>query len=149
MRTQLFVSFLLASCAIGCGDNQDEEGAKDLIGRIEEDEYRDWQRAPGFPGREGSSAPHGDSVEIYINDVVVDALENESDLEEWPTGSIIVKRGYDGGDYEFLAIMEKVDTGEWFWVEEIKGDIDYSGKPDVCIDCHRGGDDHVLAFDLP
>lgn len=133
----------------GCTDNQQPGQAQELLDRIGS-EYRDWDRAPGYPGRESSSAPHGDSVEIFINDVVQTALETDHDapLEAWPQGSIIAKDGYEDGDHEFLAVMEKREDG-WFWLERIGGDIDFSGSPDLCTDCHRGGDDFVLAFGLP
>jgi hypothetical protein len=146
-KALLLISVTVALCS-GCGDNQEPEKAAELLGRIRDQGYRDWDRAPGYPGREGSSAPHGDAVEIYVNDVVQDALDNEQGLDRWPDNAIIAKDGYEDGDFEYLAVMEKQD-GQWFWVEEIDGDVKYSGSPDTCTDCHRSGDDFVLAFALP
>lgn len=108
-----------------------------------------WERAPGYETRRSSNAPHGGSVDIYVNDVVADALANETGLTEWPLGSIIVKDGFDDGDLDLIAIMEKREDG-WFWAEyDNDGDSLYSGKPDLCIDCHRRGTDHVRAFSFP
>jgi len=62
---------------------------------------------------------------------------------------IIAKDGFDGSDLEITAIMEKRRDG-WYWAEfDDDGDPDYSGRPDVCIDCHASGSDFVRAFRLP
>ncbi len=139
----------LALCAFGCGDDQDPAGARRLLAEVRAESYRTWQRAPGFDTRVRSNAPHGGAVDIYINDVVADALEHETALTEWPIGSTIVKDGFDGGDLELIAIMDKREDG-WFWAEyDDDGDSIYSGKPSLCIDCHRRGADFVRAFPLP
>ncbi len=60
-----------------------------------------------------------------------------------------MKDGFDGADLELVAAMEKRDDG-WFWVEwDGSGESVYSGKPDVCIDCHASGSDGIRAFSLP
>jgi hypothetical protein len=145
---------LLAALSVGlapagCGDDQDPEGAKDLLQRIRDDDYRSWTRAPGYAERKTSSAPHGDQVEIFVNDVVERALEGGEDA--WPVGSIIAKDGYDdAGDLVLIAAMEKLEDG-WYWAEwdAETDEADYSGRPSVCIDCHSTGDDYVRAFGLP
>jgi hypothetical protein len=142
-------ALLAALSALGCGDNQDPAGAARLWREIHDMQYRQWERAPGYEQRRDSRAPHGGRVAIYVNDVVSDALTAGEAIEAWPTGSIIVKDGFDGSDLELVAAMEKRDAG-WFWAEwDDEGDADYSGKPDLCTDCHASGDDSVRAFGLP
>jgi hypothetical protein len=132
-----------------CGDNQDDAGARRLLDEVRADDYRSWSRAPGYEVRRSSTAPHSDDVDIYVNPVVELALFEGSDLDEWPVGSIVVKDGFAGGDLELIAVMEKREDG-WYWAEyDNDGDPDYSGKPDVCIDCHARGSDFVRAFPLP
>ena len=144
MGAALWLSSLYA-----CGDNQDPEGAKQLWREIHDMKYREWKRAPGYAQRRSSNAPHGDKVDIYINDVLADALANERALDAWPEGSLIVKDGFDGSDLDLVAVMEK-RTGGWYWAEyDADGDADYSGHPELCTDCHRKGDDYVRAFSWP
>jgi hypothetical protein len=140
---------LVALSLLACGDNQDPEGARMLWKQIQALDYRDWERAPGYEVRRSSNAPHGNDVDIYINDVVDEALRAAMPLSEWPIGSLVVKDGFDGSSLELIAVMDKRESG-WFWAEyDDEGDAIYSGKPDVCIDCHASGDDFMRAFPLP
>jgi hypothetical protein len=140
---------LLLAMNGGCGDNQDPEGAKQLWQQIQTLEYRTWQRAPGYERRRGTSAPHGGQVDVYVNDVVSEALSVGEPLQLWPQGSLIVKDGWDGSELELVAVMDKRADG-WFWAEyDGEGDADYSGRPEVCTDCHDSGDDYVRAFPFP
>ena len=137
-------SLLLAAC----GDNQDPGGADALWKRIHDEEYTSWDHAPGYATRQKSSAPHGDEVIVYVNDVVAEALAG-GPITEWPVGSRIVKDGFDGGDPHLVAAMEKRDGG-WYWAEwDPEGRASYSGEPSICIDCHESGADFVRAFALP
>jgi hypothetical protein len=139
---------VVAAC-LGCGDNQDDAGARELLTRVRADQYRTWDRAPGYEVRRSSNAPHGDDVDIYVNDIVAEVLALGEHDGTWPVGSIIAKDGWDGSDLELIALMEKRTDG-WYWAEyDQDGDPDYSGKPDLCIDCHASGSDHVRAFALP
>jgi hypothetical protein len=141
-----FVSLLLV--AVGaCRQNDSPDEAAELLERVRAEDYPSWQRAPGYEERTPSNAPHSDQVEMFVNDVVADALAADSVLTEWPEGSIIVKDGYtDDGELALIALMEKRADG-WFWVEyDGDGEILYSGVPDVCVDCHDSGSDFVLAF---
>jgi len=151
MRIASWSLLATALLAISCGDDQDPEGAKDLLQRVRDDGYTKWARAPGYDERRASSAPHGDQVDIFVNDVVEGALASGDGLEAWPVGSIIAKDGYDDdGTLALIAVMEKRNDG-WYWAE-YDGESDesiYSGKPAVCIDCHASGDDEVRAFSLP
>jgi hypothetical protein len=134
---------------LGCGDNQDEQGARDLLAKIEADRYRTWDRAPGYETRRPTNAPHSEAVDIYVNDVVAEVLALGEPLTSWPVGSIIAKDGFDGDELELIAVMEKRTDG-WFWAEYGSDrSPDYSGHPDVCIDCHESGSDYVRAFRLP
>jgi hypothetical protein len=133
----------------GCGDNQDPAGARALWDHIHDAEYRAFARAPGYERRRPSNAPHGEAVDIYINDTVEQALGATASLAEWPAGSLIVKDGWDGDDLDYVTVMQKREDG-WYWAEyDSEGDAVFSGKPDTCIDCHRVGADHVRAFPLP
>lgn len=45
--------------------------------------------------------------------------------------------------------MEKRASG-WYWAEyDSDGDPDHSGRPEICLDCHRSGSDFVRACRLP
>ena len=148
-RSHAVFSVVAACLTFACGDNQDEAGARNLLASAREQDYRSWDRAPGFPGRTASNAPHGDAVDIYVNDAIADALAIGEPLTAWPLGSLIVKDGWDGSDLELIALMEKRADG-WFYAEfDADGDPSYSGHPDVCIDCHARGSDYVRAFRLP
>jgi hypothetical protein len=133
----------------GCGDNDDDAGARALLEKIRADRYTTWDRAPGYEERRPSSAPHSEAVDIYVNDLVAEVLVLGEAVRGWPVGSIIAKNGFDGAELELIAVMEKRADG-WFWAEyDDDGDPDYSGRPEVCIDCHRSGSDYVRAFRLP
>ena len=138
----------LGIVASACGDNQDPAGAAELYRVLETRAYRDWERAPGYDQRRSSNAPHGDAVDIYINETLAAALASEDTLDAWPNGSAIVKDGFDGNELELVAVMEKRLTG-WYWAEYEGGEALYSGEPDLCIDCHRSGADFVRAFGFP
>ena len=143
---------LLASlfAVVSCGDDQDPAGAKDLLQRVRDEGYTKWARAPGYEDRKTSSAPHGDEVEIFVNEIVAEALAAGESISEWPVGSIVAKDGYtEDGELDLIALMEKRDDG-WYWAEyDGDGESIYSGKPSICIDCHASGSDYVRAFSLP
>jgi hypothetical protein len=150
-RSALSAALVAASSlsAASCTDDQDPEGAASLYEQLQAADYRSWARAPGYSARRSSSAPHGNEVDIYVNDVVASALAAGEPLEAWPEGSLIVKDGWDGSDLELIAAMEKRSDG-WYWAEwDGEGSSLYSGKPAVCADCHASGDDYVRAFGLP
>lgn len=144
----------LACLLAGCGDddekNQDPAGASELLARIQAENYRGWQRAPGYEQRLPSAAPHGSEVDIFVNPTVADALAGAA-IDAWPLGSVIAKDGWkaDGETLHIVAVMEKRDDG-WFWAEyDGSGEPLYSGSPSVCTGCHASGADYVRAFGFP
>lgn len=146
-RAHLALAAALALSA--CRQNDDPAAADELYARVAADDYRGWERAPGYDARTPSDAPHSDQVEIFVNDVMAAALEEEG-LDAWPTGSIVAKDGYaDDGTLELTALMEKREDG-WFYAEYgADGTAKYSGQPAICVDCHASGSDAVRAFTLP
>ena len=141
--------FLAATALAGCGDNQDPDGADAFWSAIHAAKYTDFARAPGYATKQPTSAPHGDEVLIYINSTVASALAAGKPLTAWPDGALIVKDGYESGAVTLVAAMEK-RSGAWYWAEYgADGAAKYSGKPDLCVDCHESGGDFVRAFPLP
>lgn len=152
IRLARFAPVFAVVALIGaCGDDGDDQApaeAAALWQKIHAIDYRSLPRAPGFPGRTPSSAPHGDAVEIYVNDRVTETLTTPG-ATAWPDGSLIVKDGWAGGSLKYVAAMEK-RGGAWFWVEwSGDGDAKYSGAPSLCVNCHASGSDGVRAFGLP
>ena len=145
-----FVFAALIAMFAGCRQNDEPGTATDLLAQVTADDYRGWDRAPGYEKRKPANSPHSDDVEIFVNDTVLAALA-EPGAKEWPLNSIIVKEGYSSdGAHELTAIMQKREAG-WFWAEyDAKtGKPSYSGKPTICTDCHATGSDFVRAFRLP
>jgi hypothetical protein len=142
-------STLLAVAALGCRQDDDPASADELWTRIQDAKYRTWERAPGYEAPKSSSARHGSSVEIFMNDVVAGALDGPK-ITAWPEGSLIVKDGFDDdGSPHIVAAMEK-RGGAWFFVEwDPEGTSLYSGTPSICTDCHAVGSDMVRAFGFP
>lgn len=141
-------AILLFALLSACGDNQDPEGADAFWTSLKSDDYHAWAAAPGYATRQPTNAPHGDSVLIYVNDVVAGALAG-GPIAAWPEGSRIVKDAYDGDAVTAVAAMEKRTSG-WYWAEwSAEGDAKYSGSPDLCTGCHGSGGDFVRAFALP
>lgn len=145
---RLLVVAGLVVFVVGCR-NQDEAGAIALWEDFQAADYRSWERAPGFPGLTPSTASHGDAVEIFINDTLVEALASGEKLTVWPEGSLIVKDGFKNGEPWVVAAMERREGG-WFWAEyEPDGEVLFSGDPGVCTRCHDAGADYVRAFGFP
>jgi len=151
MRALLCV---LAAALVACGQNDDPNGANELYSRIRADGgYRAWPPAPGFSERKPSFTSHSDAVEIFVNQPMSAALAGPDPITQWPVGSIIVKDSYANNTRNLTAAMEKRADGTWFWAEwNADGKAIYSGKPDVCVDCHdnrKGYSDWVYAIELP
>jgi hypothetical protein len=142
--------------ALGCNAAE----ANEIRDEIRGDDYRSrYARAPGWaePRQPSQGGPHGDFVDIYVNEVMseasADAEESGESLTQWPEGSIIVKdtwKSATGNDVEYLAFMERRSDG-WFWAEYRRGKrLVSSGVNDsTCAGCHSSGNDQVRAFELP
>jgi hypothetical protein len=142
-------AWLIAGCGGDDEDkNQDPAGADQLWARIHQESYRTWERAPGYEQRRESSAPHGDHVDIYVNETLAGALAGPP-LTSWPVGSLVVKDGFRGTDPYLVAAMEKRADG-WYYAEwSASGGAKYSGRPSLCTGCHVQGQDNLRAFPLP
>lgn len=143
-----------AVLAAACGQNDDPAAAKDLFNRVSTSNYRTtWKRAPEFPYRKPSFTDHSDAVEIFVDPTMSKALAGPDPITQWPVGAIIVKESYANNTLNAFAMMEKKPDGSWFWAEyNADGKALYSGKPDVCVDCHdnrKGYSDWVYAIELP
>jgi hypothetical protein len=149
LRRLVFLALLPTACA-------ERNEADELRQQILDDDYRTaYHRAPGWPDprQPSQGGPHGGFVDIYVNDVVEDALAAGEALDAWPEGSLVVKDGWDsaaGGELRYLAFMERRDDG-WFWGEyRGNGSLVAAGLNDRrCADCHAAGADSVRAFGLP
>jgi hypothetical protein len=139
---------LLFAPLFGCGEDVDEAGARALWDEIHGAGYRSWQRPPGWETAQPSVSAHGEKAEIFVNPVMVDASMQER-LSAWPEASLLVKDSYRGDSLALIAAMKK-QSGEWFFAEwSGDGEVKFGGRPDVCLDCHRAGSDHVFSLSLP
>lgn len=149
-------ALILLACLAGCDHVAAELPDNDLLLAVQKAKYREWDRGPGKDERTPTLSPHSGAVEVFINDVVVEALANADGLglKAWPEGSTVVLEGY--GDVETtelaqLAIMQK-HHGVWRW-EQYQGDElerpRFKGRPDVCLGCHDTGQDFTRSFSLP
>jgi hypothetical protein len=142
------LSCLSLACAACGGDDVDEAGAQRLWDKIQAESYRTWQRAPGWETSQPTARAHGDTADIFINATLAGALD-ETGLGAWPADSLIVKDSFKGQNPSLIAALEK-QSGGWFYAEwTASGDVKYAGRPDVCLDCHRAGDDELLSLALP
>lgn len=146
---RLLLAWGCAWLLFGCGgDDLDEAGARELWQRLQEADYRGWERAPGWEARQPTVSAHGHTADIFINPVLTTAL-GESGLEAWPVGSLLVKDSYRGDALHLIAAMEK-RSGGWYYAEwDAGGGAKYAGEPGVCLDCHGSAPDRVFAIALP
>ena len=140
----------------GCGEEASSPEADRIRDQLYAADYaRTFARAPGWesPRQPEAGGAHGPFIDIYINDVVGDALASEEALDRWPDGALIVKDGWNdaqGEEHLFFAFMERRPEG-WFW-GEYRGDgsLVAAGVGDPrCANCHSAGQDSVFAFGLP
>lgn len=147
MKTPLLT--LAVTALVGCGDNQDPAGADAFWSAIHAAKYQSFTHAPGYATKQPTNAPHGDEVVIYVNDTLVSAIAAGKPLTAWPEGALLIKDAYEGEKVIAVAAMEK-RQGAWYWAEWTpEGAAKYSGKPELCINCHESGGDFVRSFSLP
>lgn len=146
------LSLCCALAALGtsaCGDSADEDEAEEFWHRIHALDYRSWERAPGWQTRTETVSAHGETADIFINQVVASAAAGES-VEEWPTGVILVKDGYRADELWRVAAFEKRTNGSWFFAEwSENGEVKYAGQPSVCLGCHDNATDVIFSVPLP
>lgn len=146
---------LLLACAAEPGepapDVEDRAAAEALWARLQAIGYRDFPRPPGYEERQPAEGPHGVAIDLFVNDVVDEALGAEpGSLAAWPERSLIVKEAFDAaGELELVAVLEKQDGSFVFAEFDAGGAPLFHGTPALCLGCHAEGSDQVLAFELP
>jgi hypothetical protein len=141
-------AWIAALCTVGCGEEVDEAGARALWDEIHTANYRSWQRPAGWETRQPTVSAHGSTADIFINSVLVEAATFQG-LGAWPDSSLLVKDSYRNDSLALIAAMKKT-SGEWFFAEwSGDGEVKFAGRPDVCLDCHQAGSDHVFSMALP
>jgi len=127
----------------------------ELTKAIADKTYKSWQMWPGkgelYPGKD----PHGALQTTYVNDIALSAIEGKKGT--FPTGSKIVKEGYDA-DKKLMVItsMTKVsgydpEHHDWFWLRfSPDGKISAQGKVQGCINCHSANysNDYIFTSSL-
>lgn len=123
----------------------DERGP--LFDRILADRYSTWRVAPGYQTPQPSEGPHGELVQIFLNDTAADARRDGA--SQWPDGSIIVKDIYVDHSIAEVAAMEKRgDT--WYWGEwTADGEVVAEGGGiEPCQSCHAEGTDYTIGVSI-
>lgn len=147
----LLIALIAASCA-DSGGSGDSADAAALWEQIHEQDYRAFDRAPGYATTQASATGiHGDFVDIYVNETIANALAAGTALTRWPLDSLIVKDGFrPKGSLQYVAVMER-RADSWFWAKfNPEGKELASGSPSSCTGCHGGADhDYVWSFALP
>jgi hypothetical protein len=151
-RTRAFVCGLVASAwLVACGDDEavDAVGGRELLLRVQTEDYRNWERAPGWESRKPSlEGGHGGQLDIYVNERVASSLESDAKATQLLAGSTIVKDVWVGASLHAIAIMDKRADG-WYWAEfDGMGEVLAAGRPQGCISCHRRSVDYVRAFSV-
>ena len=142
-----FAALLGSLACAGCGEEVDEAGARALWDQIHAEGYRGWQHPPGWETPQPTVSAHGQTAEIFVNPVMVDASTLER-LAAWPEASLLVKDSYRGGSLALIAAMRK-QSGAWYFAEwSGDGEVKFAGRPDVCLECHQAGSDHVFSMAL-
>ena len=144
---------LLAPASLaGCSSDAEAEAEK-LLAELQAQDYRSFTRAPGWETpRLPSDGHHGNFVDLYINDVMEQAVAAGWPRGRAPEGAVIIKDGWSDAEGEILhqiAVMKKGEGGEeWFYAEYTgKGKALEAGEDfPECLGCHAAGHDYVLAF---
>jgi hypothetical protein len=159
MRLRSVAPALLVAAAFAgpfaCAD-RDVEAGDALLKELGSDDFRNsYSRPPGWDRRLRGDSPHGFWIDVYINDVMVDAIDANVPIDAWPIGSRVVVEGWsteDDPERDFLVVMDRpTSTDSWFWAEWGEEDaLIYAGdEVSHCVVCHDDGEDKVRAFLLP
>jgi len=153
VKSLLIVLLVFSFLSLSFMTLKDLKDADELYERINALSYKEFARAPGWGERSRATIPHQEGqeiyVDIYINDVILEALEANEPLEEWPVGSLLVKDTYVNGEYTSVGANEKRKDGWVIMQWNADGVAEFAGKPKVCWNCHKIGDDMVRAFRFP
>jgi hypothetical protein len=145
MMSALLTSFFLTACGKGGEGDSAALGASDEEVLAAIDGYDGWSNAPSWPGIVAGEGPHGAFVQIWWNDVALDALDaGEAEL---PVGAVLVKESYAdeaGASLNNVTVMWKAEAGAWTWARlGADGAVADAGALTSCSDCHSSGKDFV------
>lgn len=124
----------------------------EMLWQIAQDEtYQDWSRAPGYETRQPAKGPHGQEVDIFVNEILDNVLKTGGTVTAWPAGSIIIKDAFINSNIDSVVIMEKLENGNWYYAKySPDGTPSAAGENfEMCMNCHKPGADSVLAFGFP
>tara|TARA_Y100000748_G_scaffold302716_1_gene305598 strand:+ start:1713 stop:2189 length:477 start_codon:yes stop_codon:yes gene_type:complete len=150
------LSFFILLFTLGCESDDltnDQRIANEIW--VEIQGYETWDQNPELLGIQPGDSPHGEYVQIWINDVAKEFFNAERDDDLLPDGSIIVKEGYsdqNGSNMNKITIMKKInsfdpDNNDWFWANyNENGSLGgKSGKVSSCYSCHVSGKDYIIS----
>lgn len=140
----------MAVVAWGCVDESreaaDDRLARALLAELDEADYRSWATMPGFEEARPSTGPHGQTVEIFVNRVLADALD---DGGPWPVGSVAVKDGHAGDALIVRATIRRDEQGWFFALFDAEDGIVAAGRDPYCINCHDTARGYLLSAPRP
>ncbi|GJM15161.1 MAG: hypothetical protein DHS20C13_04880 [Thermodesulfobacteriota bacterium] len=153
MKLSLVALLVFSFLSLSFMTLKDVNDADELYARINELNYKQFARAPGFEERTlAIQHNEGDQdmyVDIYMNEVLEKVLEANDPIEQWPVGSLFVKEAYRDEEFMHILASEKLEDGWVFMQWRTDGVAEFAGKPQVCLNCHMKGDDMVRAFRFP
>ena len=147
------IFFLMMACSedkSSFGEDSDTEQA--VFYQEEFSSYETWEQATEWEGVHSSQSAHGSSVQIWLNDLAITALEEET---PYPDGAAIIKEGYvdeAGTQLNALTLMVKQegyasDSGDWFWASySSSGEVQQAGTPEFCVSCHSASSSDYVLF---
>ena len=153
-RRVLHVAFILTALSACASKGGDTAGSLDDATQALVDEllaasagYDTWAQTQDWSGvRPTSGGAHGDSVQIWWNDLAFSAYE-AGGAAPLPEGSILIKEGYndaEGTDLKAVTYLWKNDG--LFWLTTIDGSVTDAGYDYAyCLGCHEGAPDGVLS----
>ena len=106
-----------------------------------ENYQKNWKMWPGTGAFSPGKSPHGALINIYVNDIVLQAVQGKKG--KLPDGSVVAKENY-SADKKYLAltVMYKIKgynpgADDWYWAKYAPdGKVEGEGKIEGCINCH-------------